>query len=174
MAKLPARCWLAADKSNWRWVTGSWIRMRGSSFGGFASSTDSPAHSSLNRAGIRPAHAACGGRQELPTQITWDSQAIRSVQCQVWGVPNNWHGFNDEESVNRAALIVRNTRPAPPLRNVQSPLKLPCSESGVLHQFRPFEGASPQPSTPGDVRSAMRSDIARWAKLIKDARIQMD
>jgi tripartite-type tricarboxylate transporter receptor subunit TctC len=36
------------------------------------------------------------------------------------------------------------------------------------------EGASPQPSTPEDVRDAMRTDIARWAKLIKDARIQMD
>jgi tripartite-type tricarboxylate transporter receptor subunit TctC len=36
------------------------------------------------------------------------------------------------------------------------------------------EGALPRPSTPEEVRSAIRSDIARWAKLIKDARIPME
>jgi tripartite-type tricarboxylate transporter receptor subunit TctC len=36
------------------------------------------------------------------------------------------------------------------------------------------EGATPRPSTPEEVRGAIRSDIARWAKLIKDARIPME
>lgn len=36
------------------------------------------------------------------------------------------------------------------------------------------EGAAPQPSTPEEFRSLIRSDVARWTQLIKDAGIQLD
>ncbi len=63
--------------------------------------------------------------------------------------------------------------PAPVLKRLNDELNAVLGLPDV-REILSREGATPQPSSPEEFRNLIRSDIGRWAKLIKDAGLQLE
>lgn len=81
-------------------------------------------------------------------------------------------GFPNQEAVTIQGMMIRSGTPRPIIEFLSREIRKSLAEPGVKAKLTSL-GYDPVTTTPAELDAKIKTDIAKWAKLVKDAKIQV-
>ena len=82
-------------------------------------------------------------------------------------------GFEGFEAVNWTGLVAPARTPAPVVARLNEEVRKALRQEAVVARLAD-EGSEPMGSTPEEFRAFLTAEHAKWGKVVRDARVQLD